>query len=76
MSVIWVRGPLVSCRGSECGRTGSFKVTESGRDDPKNKGGGRDNEDVLRTETGGDGLEPRFGAVGAKEAGGILDAAL
>ena len=40
------------------------------------KRGGGDDEDLLRTETGGDGLEPRFGAVGAKEAGGILDAAL
>ena len=40
------------------------------------KRGGGDNEDVLRTGTGGDGLEPRFGAVGAKKAGGILDAAL
>ena len=40
------------------------------------KRGGGDNDEVLRTETGGDRLEPRFGEVGAKEAGGILDAAI
>ena len=39
---------------------------------PEEKRGGGD-EDVLRTEKGGDGLEPQFRAVGAKEAGGILD---
>ena len=55
---------------------GELQVDGERQRRPEEKRGGGDNEDVLRTETGGDGLEPRFGAVGAKEAGGILDAAL
>ena len=55
---------------------GEPKVDGERQRRPKEKRGGGDDEDVLRTETGGDGLEPRFGAVGAKEAGGILDAEL
>ena len=33
--LIWARGPLVSCCGRDCGRTGSLKSTESGRDELK-----------------------------------------
>lgn len=38
-------GSLVSCRGRECGRTGSLKLTESGRDNPKKS----EKEETTRT---------------------------
>ena len=51
-----------------------MKLTESDRDDPKkSEAEGTRDEDVLQTETGGDGLKPQFRAVNAKEAGGVLD---
>ena len=63
LSVIWARGPLVSCCRRECGRTGSLNSTESGRDELKKSEAEETTrtEDVLRTEAGGTDLSLGMG---------------